>query len=155
MRKTIFVSLLFLASHATFAKEQTVVAQLHLTMVGGSPMFSTFWKEENKVGFVQMGLVWSAFDPTVHGHGFKFTNGPVIAISPVLSENCRIKSVKGSFNYVGGSSGPNNPLAINLDGDCAGYIAELEKNDIHLNFKNVPSLDDLTVTPDLDVVISH
>jgi hypothetical protein len=60
-----------------------------------------------------------------------------------------------SFNYVGGAGGAHNPLVINLAGDCASDISKFENNEIHLNFKNVPLLDGLVVTPDLDVIITH
>lgn len=76
-------------------------------------------------------------------------------VSPALSENCHITSVRGSFNYVGGTNGPHNPLTINLAGDCAADVASFEKNDIHMKFKDVPSLDGSIITPDLDVVINH
>ncbi|MDG0816471.1 hypothetical protein [Bdellovibrio svalbardensis] len=155
MKKTIFLSLLCLLSSSAFANEQPVIAQLHPAVVDGAPMFSTFWSEKNKVGFIQMGLAWSVFDPTVHGHGFKFANEIVTSVNPVLSVGCQIKNVKGTFNYIGGANGPNNPLVINLAGNCAGDIAEFENNQIHLSFKNVSSLDGLMYAPELDVVISH
>lgn len=155
MKKTIFLSFLCLASSYSIANAQTVTAQLQPAMVGGTPRFSTLWSEKNKVGFVQMGLVWTVFDPAVHGHGFKFTSEPVTAVSPILSQSCQIKSVKGSFNYIAGANGPHNALVINLVGDCAADITNFETNDIYLNFKNVPSLDGSVITPDLDVVITH
>jgi hypothetical protein len=155
MKKVTFLSLLSLISIVALAEEQVVTARLHPAVIGETPMFGTFWSEKNKIGFVQMGLVWSSFDPAVHGHGFKFSNETVTVISPILSEGCQVTSVKGSFNYVGGINGPHNPLAINLAGECADDVAEFEKDEIHMSFKNVPSLDGATVTPDLEVIVTH
>jgi hypothetical protein len=126
--------------------EDVIEANMQVGVANGNSSFSVFWSPSQKKGFVQAGLVWTAFDPAIHSAGFQFTPGLESGlVQPQLPEGCQLVSVKGALY---GRPDAMNPLSLGLAGTCDSVVPELKQNDVILLVK-------MTATSTLRIHIKH